>query len=52
MAVETAREKRRYITSLTSVLKSKHQRDERIEKIGHKEYPIKIGKFRLKYYTY
>ncbi|WP_416696288.1 recombinase family protein [Candidatus Pseudothioglobus sp. Uisw_050_01] len=50
--VKTARGNRWYNTSVTSVLKRKHQRDARIEKIRHKEYPIKIGKFKLKYYTY
>ena len=50
--VKTARGNRWYNTSVTSVLKRKHQRDERIEKIRHKEYPIKICKFRLKYYTF
>ena len=50
--VKTARGNRWYNTSVTSVLKRKHQRDARIEQIRQKEFPVKIGKFRLTYYTF
>ena len=50
--VKTARGNTWFNTSVSSVLKRKHQRDERIEQIRNKEYPVKIGKFRLTYYTY
>ena len=50
--VKTARGNRWYNTSVTSVLKRKHQRDARIEEMRNKEFPTKIGKFRLTYYTF
>jgi len=50
--VKTARGNTWYNTSVSSVLKRKHERDMRIEEIRNKEYPIKIGKFSIKYYTY
>jgi hypothetical protein len=37
---------------VSSVLKRKYERDMRIEEIRNKEYPIKIGKFAIKYYTF
>ena len=49
---KTTRGKKWFNTSVSSVLKRKHERDIRIEEIRNKEYPIKIGKFRLTYYTY
>ena len=39
-------------TSVSSVFKRKHERDVRIQEIRNQEYPIKIGKFAIKYYTY
>ena len=39
-------------TSISSILKRKHQRDERIQDTRNKDFPIKIGKFRIKYYYY
>ena len=50
--VKTPRGKKWFNTSVSSVLKRKHERDLRIQEIRHKEYPIKIGKFAIKYYTY
>ena len=50
--VKTTRGKTWFNTSVSSVLKRKHERDIRIEQIRHKEYPIKIGKFSIKYYTF
>ena len=39
-------------TSISSILKRKHQRDERIQDTRNKDFPIKIGKFKIKYYYY
>ena len=50
--VKTTRGKTWFNTSVSSVLKRKHERDVRIQEIRNKEYPIKIGKFAIKYYTY
>ena len=50
--VKTPRGKKWFNTSVSSVLKKNHERDIRIEQVRNKEYPIKIGKFRLTYYTY
>ena len=50
--VKTPRGKKWFNTSVSSVLKRRHERDIRIEQVRNKEYPIKIGKFRLTYYTY
>ena len=50
--VATPRGKKWFNTSVSSVLKRKHERDTRIQEIRNKEYPIKIGKFSVKYYTY
>ena len=50
--VKTSRGNTWYNTSVSSVLKRKHERDLRIQKIRNKEYPIKIGKFSIKYYTF
>ena len=49
---KTHRNKQWFNTSVSSVLKRKHERDIRIEQVRNKEYPIKIGKFSIKYYTY
>jgi len=37
---------------VSSVLKRKHERDVRIQEIRNKEYPIKIDKLAIKYYTF
>ena len=50
--VKTTRGNTWFNTSVSSVLKRRHERDVRIQEIRNKEYPIKIGKFRLTYYTY
>ena len=50
--VQTARGNSFYNTSVTSILKRRHERDARIEEMRNKEFPIKIGKFSLKYYTF
>ena len=50
--VKTTRGNTWFNTSVSSVLKRKHERDLRIQKIRNKEYPIKIGKFSVKYYTF
>jgi hypothetical protein len=50
--VATPRGKKWFNTSVSSVLKRKHERDTRIQEIRNKEFPVKIGKFAIKYYTY
>ena len=50
--VKTARGNTWFNTSVSSVLKRKHERDVRIQEIRNKEYPIKISKFSVKYYTF
>ena len=39
-------------TSVSSVLKRKHERDLRIQEIRDKKIKTKISKFSVKYYTY
>ena len=39
-------------TSVSSVLKRKHERDLRIQEIRNKKFKTKIGKFSVKYYTF
>ena len=50
--IPTHRGKKWFNTSVFSVLKRKHQRDVRVEELRNREYPTKIGKMSLKYYTY
>jgi hypothetical protein len=50
--VKTARGNLFYNTSVSSILKRRHERDARIEEMRNKEFPVKIGKFRLTYYTF
>ena len=52
MNIKTIRGNSWFNTSVSSVLKRKHERDLRIQEIRNKEYPIKIGKFSVKYYTF
>ena len=52
MNIKTTRGNTWFNTSVSSVLKIKHERDLRIQEIRNKEYPIKIGKFSVKYYTF
>ena len=50
--VKTTRGNTWFNTSVSSALKRRHERDVRIQEIRNKEYPIKIGKFAIKYYTF
>ena len=50
--LQTPRGKTWFNTSVSSILKRKHERDVRIQEIRNQEYPIKIGKLSVKYYTY
>ena len=50
--VKTARGNSFYNTSVSNLLKRRHERDARIEEMRNKEFPVKIGKFRLTYYTF
>ena len=50
--VKTTRGNTWFNTSVSSVLKRKHERDVRIQEIRNQKYPIKIGKLAIKYYTY
>ena len=50
--VKTARGNLFYNTSVSSILKRRHERDARIEEIRQKQFPVKFGKFRLTYYTF
>ena len=52
MNIKTTRGNTWFNTSVSSVLKRKHERDLRIEEIRNKKFKIKIGKFSVKYYTY
>ena len=47
--IKTPRGKKWFNTSVHSVLKRKHQRDNRIENQRNKKYPIKIGRFSVTY---
>jgi hypothetical protein len=48
----TPRGKTWFNTSVSSILKRKHERDIRIQEIRNQKYPIKIGKLAIKYYTF
>ena len=50
--VKTTRGNTWFNTSVSSVLKRKHERDVRIQEIRNQKYPIKIGKLSVKYYTF
>ena len=50
--ISTIRGKKWFPQSVFSVLKRKHQRDMRIEKIRSKEFPTKISKMKVTYYTF
>ena len=52
MNIKTIRGNSWFNTSVSSVLKRKHERDLRIQEIRNKKFKTKIGKFRIKYYTY
>ena len=50
--VKTTRGNTWFNTSVSSVLKRKHERDVRIQEIRNQKYPIKIGKLAIKYNTF
>ena len=50
--VKTTRGNTWFNTSVSSVLKRKHERDVRIQEVRNQKYPVKIGKLSIKYYTY
>ena len=52
MNIKTTRGNTWFNTSVSSVLKRKHERDLRIEEIRNQKFETKIGKFRIKYYSY
>jgi len=52
MNIKTIRGNTWFNTSVSSVLKRKHERDLRIQEIRNLKFETKIGKFRIKYYTY
>jgi len=52
MNVKTIRGNTWFNTSVSSVLKRKHERDLRIQEIRNQVFETKISKFRIKYYTY
>ena len=52
MNIKTTRGNTWFNTSVSSVLKRKHERDLRIEEIRNQKFETKISKFRIKYYTY
>jgi hypothetical protein len=47
--IKTQRGKEWFNTSVSSVLKRKHQRDVRIEEVRKQEYQIQMDKLKLKY---
>ena len=47
--IKTHRGKRWFNTSVSSVLKRKHQRDIRIEEVRKQEYQIQMDRLKLKY---
>ena len=51
MNIKTIRGNTWFNTSVSSVLKRKHERDLRIEEIRNKKFKTKISKFSVKYYT-
>ena len=52
MNIKTIRGNTWFNTSVSSVLKRKHERDLRIQEIRNQVFETKISKFRIKYYTY
>ena len=52
MNIKTIRGNTWFNTSVSSVLKRKHERDLRIEEIRNKKFKTKISKFSVKYYFY
>ena len=52
MNIKTIRGNSWFNTSVSSVLKRKHERDLRIQEIRNQVFETKIGKFSIKYYTF
>ena len=52
MNIKTIRGNTWFNTSVSSVLKRKHERDLRIQEIRNKKFKTKIGKFSINYYSY
>ena len=50
--IKTHRNKQWFNTSVSSVLKRKHERDVLFDDIRNQHYPTKISKMELKYYTF
>jgi len=48
--VKTHRGNTWFNTSVSSILKRKHQRDARIQDVRNRKFAIKIGKFSIKYF--
>ena len=49
--IKTPRSKKWFNTSVHSVLKRKHQRDLRVEEQRNEKFSIKIGRFKIEYYS-
>ena len=52
MNIKTTRGNTWFNTSVSSVLKRKHERDLRIQEIRDKKFKTKISNFSVKYYTF
>ena len=52
MNIKTIRGNSWFNTSVSSVLKRKHERNLRIQEIRNQVFETKISKFRIKYYIY
>jgi len=50
--IKTHRNKQWFNTSVSSVLKRKHERDVLYDEIRNQHFPTKISKMKLKYYTF
>ena len=50
--IKTHRNKQWFNTSVSSVLKRKHERDVLFDEVRNQHYPSKISKMELKYYTF
>ena len=48
--IKTHRDKQWFNTSVSSVLKRKHERDVRNEQIRNQHFPSKVSKFEVDYY--
>ena len=50
--IKTHRGHKWFNTSVSSVLKRKHERDDLVDNLRNKHYPSKVSKMELKYYTF